>query len=142
IASEYLLPAFERGFAEHDAQVEAVAAQANAATFANTIEMLERGGRLLDRILGVYYTLTSAHTNDALQAIEREIGPKIAAHYNRILQNEALFRPIRALYDSRDTLGLTPEQARVLDRYHTMYTRAGAGLDAATKKRLAEITER
>jgi peptidyl-dipeptidase Dcp len=142
IAPEHFLPAFERGFAEHNAEIEAVAAQVDAASFANTIDALERGGRLLDRISGVFYNLTSAHTNDALQAIEREIGPKIAAHHNRILQNEAIFQRIKALHDARETLGLTPEQARVLERYHTMYTRAGAGLDGATKKRLAAITER
>jgi peptidyl-dipeptidase Dcp len=142
IAPEHFLPAFERAFAEHDGEVEAVAAQSHEATFANTIDALERGGRLLDRVSSVFYNLTSAHTNDELQAIEREIGPKIAAHYNRILQNDRLFRRIETLYDDRDTLGLTPEQRRVLERYHTTYTRAGAGLDAATKKRLAEITER
>ncbi len=142
IAPEHFLPAFERGFAEHDVEIAAVAGQADAATFDNTIAALERSGQLLDRISGAFFNLTGAHTNEALQTIEREIRPKLAAHHNRILHNEGLFRRVDALHKQRDRLGLTPEQARVLDRYHLMYRRAGAGLDPATKKRLAEITER
>ena len=143
IAPEHFLPAFERAFAEHDAEIAAVAAQAEAPTFANTIEALERSGKLLDRVAGVFFDLAGAHTNDALQAIEREIGPKLAAHHQphpaeRARCSGASTRCIAA----RDALGLDAEQARVLDRYHMMYRRAGAGLDAATKKRLAEITER
>ncbi len=113
-----------------------------APTFGNTIERLERCGKLLERVAGVFFNLASADTNDALLKIEREIGPKLAAHNQRILQNERLFERIDALYRARDAQGLTAEQRRVLDRYHTMYKRAGAGLDAATKKRLAEIAER
>ena len=90
----------------------------------------------------MFFNLASADTNDALLAIEREIGPKLAAHNQRILQNDALFQRIDALHRARDTAGLTAEQKRVLDRYHKMYKRAGAGLDATTKKRLAEIAER
>jgi peptidyl-dipeptidase Dcp len=141
IAPGHFMPAFERGFAEHDADVAAVTAQAEPPTFANTIERLERSGKLLDRVAAVFFNLAGAHTNDDLLAIEREIGPKLAAHHQRILQNDALFQRIDPLHRAPDA-GLTAEQRRVLDRYHTMYTRAGAGLDAATKKRLAEIAQR
>ena len=139
IAPEHFMPAFERAFAEHDAEIAAVTAQADAPTFGNTIERLERSGQLLDRVSSVFFNLASAHTNDALLKIEREIGPKLAAHNNRILQNDALFQRIDALHRAHDAAGLTAEQKRVLDRYHKMYKRAGAGLDAATKARLAEI---
>ena len=142
IAPGHFMPAFERAFAEHDAEIAAVTAQAEAPSFANTIERLEASGRLLDRVSGVFFNLASADTNDALLAIEREIGPKLAAHNQRILQNDALFQRIDALHRARDTAGLTAEQKRVLDRYHKMYKRAGAGLDAATKARLAEIAQR
>ncbi len=136
------MPAFERAFTEHDAEIAAVTAQAQAPSFGNTIERLEASGRLLERVAAVFFNLASADTNDALLAIEREIGPKLAAHNQRILQNDALFQRIDALHRARDTAGLTAEQKRVLDRYHKMYKRAGAGLDATTKKRLAEIAER
>jgi peptidyl-dipeptidase Dcp len=142
IAPEHFLPAFERAFAKHDAEIEAVASQADAPTFGNTIEAMERSGKLLDRASSVFFTLTGAHTNETLLKIEREIGPRLAAHHNRILQNDRLFQRIDSLYRVRDSHGLSAEQRRVLDRYHTMYKRAGAGLDAATKKRLAEIAER
>ena len=142
IAPEHFLPAFERALAEHDAEVEVVAAEAAAPTFANTIAAMERGAHLLDRVSGVFFNLAGAHTNDALQKIEREVRPKLAAHYNRILQDDRLFRRIGTLYSARDTLGVTAEERRVLERYHLMYRRAGADLDAATKKRLAEIAER
>jgi peptidyl-dipeptidase Dcp len=142
IVPAHFLPAFERAFATHDAEIEAVAAQAEAATFGNTIEALERSGALLDRVSSVFFNLSSADTNDALLEIEREIRPKLAAHHNRILQNDRLFQRIDALYRTRDALALTAEQQRVLERYHKMYRRAGAGLDVATKERLAKITER
>jgi peptidyl-dipeptidase Dcp len=90
----------------------------------------------------VFGVLAGAHTNDALQEIEREISPRRARHWNGILLNESLFRRIDSLYQRRDQLGLNPEQQRVLDRYHLMFTRAGAALDATAKKRLAEISER
>ena len=142
IAPGHFMPAFERAFTEHDAEIAAVTAQAEAPSFGNTIERLEASGRLLERVAAVFFNLASADTNDALLAIEREIGPKLAAHNQRILQNDALFQRIDALHRARDTVGLTAEQKRVLDRYHKMYKRAGAGLDATTKKRLAEIAER
>ncbi len=142
IAPEHFMPAFERAFADHDAEIETVASQADAPTFGNTIEAMERSGKLLDRVSSVFFNLTGAHTNEPLLKIEREIGPKLAGHHNRILQNDRLFQRIDALHRARDAAGLTAEQRRVLDRYHTMYRRAGAGLDAATKKRLAEIAER
>lgn len=141
IAPAHFMPAFERAFAEHDAEIAAVTAQAEPPSFANTIARLEKSGRLLDRVSGVFFNLAGAHTNDALLAIEREVGPKLAAHNQRILQNDALFQRIDALYRAADA-GLTAEQKRVLERYHKMYRRAGAGLDAATKKRLAEIAQR
>ena len=142
IGPAHFMPAFERAFAEHDAEIAAVMAQADTPSFTNTIERLERSGKLLDRVASVFFNLAGAHTNDALLGIEREIGPKLAAHNNRILQNDALFQRIDALHRARDGQGLTAEQKRVLDRYHKMYKRAGAGLDAATKARLAEIVQR
>ena len=143
IAPGHFMPAFERAFAEHDAEIAAVTAQAEAPTLRqHDRARWSASGRLLERVAAVFFNLASADTNDALLAIEREIGPKLAAHNQRILQNDALFQRIDALHRARDTAGLTAEQKRVLDRYHKMYRRAGAGLDATTKKRLAEIAER
>ena len=104
IAPGHFMPAFERAFAEHDADIAAVTAQAEAPSFANTIERLETSGKLLERVAAVFFNLAGADTNDDLLAIEREIGPKLAAHNQRILQNEALFRRIDALHRAPDTL--------------------------------------
>src|SRR5499426_2305252 len=142
ITPEHFMPAFDRAFAEHEAEIAAIAGDAPAATFQNTIEAMERAGRTLDRVGRVFGVLSGAHTNDALLAVEREISPREARHWNGILLNEPLFRRIDALWQRRDALGLTAEQARVLERYYLMFKRAGAALDAEARKRLAEIGER
>jgi peptidyl-dipeptidase Dcp len=142
IRPEHFRPAFDRAMADDIAEVEAVAANPEPPTFTNTIAALERSGRALTRVSYVFYALTGAHTNDALQAIEREMSPLLAAHYNRMYLNDALYARIKALWDRRGELGLTPEEARVLERYDTVFRRAGAGLPAETKSRIAAISER
>ena len=125
-------------------QTEAVAAITEsgeaAATFANTIVPLELSGLALDRVAAVFFHLSGADTNAALQAVEREIAPLLARHASAIFLNEALFRRIEAVWQGR--AGLDDEARRVAERYHTNFTRAGAGLPADGKRRLAEITER
>jgi peptidyl-dipeptidase Dcp len=142
IAPEYFDPAFTRAFAEHEAEIDAIAADANPPSFDNTIVALERSGRALARVTDVFYALTGAHTNEALLKLEREMSPRLAKHWNKVRLNDALFRRIDALYGRRDRLGLSAEQARVLERYHVTFRRSGAGLDPAAKRRLADITER
>ncbi|MBL0403424.1 M3 family metallopeptidase [Microvirga aerilata] len=142
IAPEHYKPAFDRALAEQQAQIAAIASDAGAPTFANTIEALERSGQTLKKVGGVFFNLAGSHTNDAIQAVEREMAPILAKHRNSIFMNEALYRRVEALYRDRESLGLSPEQARVLDRYHTIFVRAGAKLGPEEKKRLAAITER
>jgi peptidyl-dipeptidase Dcp len=142
IRPEHFRPAFEQAFAEHNAEIAAIAAQPDAADFDNTVAAMERGGRRLDRLSGVFYALSGAHTNEALLELEREIAPRIATHYNALLQNERIYQRVDALYRQCDRLGLDPEQARVLERYHVFFRQAGAHLDGPAKARLAEITER
>src|SRR5436309_684017 len=134
IAPEHFRPAFDRGFAEHDAEIAAIASDKAEPSFDNTIVAMELSGRPLARVSDVFGVLTGAHTDDALQEIEREISPRRARHWNGILLNASLFWRIDSLYQRRDQLGLNPEQQRVLDRYHLMFTRAGAALDATAKK--------
>jgi peptidyl-dipeptidase Dcp len=142
IRPEHFRPAFDRAMAEHMAEIEAIATCPDTPSFANTIVALERGGRVLDRVSAVFHALAGAHTNDALMAIEREMSPLLAAHRNRIHLHDGLYARIKALWDTRDTLGLTPEQARVLERHDVTFRRAGAGLPADTKRRIAAIGER
>ena len=139
---EHFMPAYERAFAEHDAEIAAIAGNPAPPTFENTIVALENSGRLLRRVDDVFGHLVGTDSNDALLAIERDTSPRVAAHWARVRMNEALYARIDALDRTRDKLGLTGEQARVLERYHTSHRRSGAALDAASKRRLAEITER
>ena len=134
--------AFDAALAQARAEIDAVAADRAAPTFANTIEALERGGRSLDRIGNVFFNLVGAHANDELQAIERDIAPVLARHRSATYLNEALFKRIDALKAHEDKLGLSAEQARVLERYHLDFTRAGAGSAPEAKARLAAIAER
>jgi peptidyl-dipeptidase Dcp len=142
IALEHYRPAFDAGVAEQRARVEAIARDSAEPTFDNTIAALETSGKTLKQVGGVFFNLAGAHTNEAIQAIEREMAPVLAKHRNAIFMNEALFRRVEALYAHRHALGLTPEQTRLLDRYRTIFVRAGAQLPADAKRRLAEITER
>ncbi|HEX5998223.1 MAG TPA: M3 family metallopeptidase [Hyphomicrobiaceae bacterium] len=142
IAPDHFLPAFNRAFAENIREVEAIAANRARPTFENTIEALERSGRTLDRVAAVFYNLAGAHTNAAIQAIERRIAPRFAKHHARIFQDARLFKRVDALMKAKDDLDLSEEQARVLERYHRSFVRAGAGLKPKAKERVAAIAER
>ncbi len=142
IAPAHFRPAFDRAFAAHDAEIAAIAADPAEPSFDNTIVALELSGRPLARVSYVFGVLAGAHTNDALLEIERDISPREARHWNGILLSEPLFRRIDALWRQRDRLELAAEQQRVLERYHLMFKRAGAALDAASRERLAAIGER
>ena len=135
-------PAFDAALKDARREVDAIAANPAPPTFANTIEALERSGRSLDRVGGVFFNLTGAATNDELQAIEREIAPALARHRNDTYLNEALFKRLDALKAEENSLGLSAEQGRVLERYHLNFTRAGAGAPGEAKARLAAIGER
>ena len=132
-------PAFERGMAEQLAEVEAIANASEAPTFENTLVALERSGRVLERVSQVFFNLTSADTNDTLDAIRSEMAPKLSAHSDRILLNAALFERVRALYELREELDLDDESRRLLEEYYTDFVRAGAQLPVAEQERLREI---
>ena len=134
--------AFEQAVAAHRNEIDAIAGDAAEPNFDNTVAALERSGRLLTRVSNLFYVLAGADTNDAIQAIERDMAPKLARHWNEIHLNEALFARIDSVHRQAASLGVTSEQARVLERYHALFRRAGAGLDAAAKERLKEIGDR
>lgn len=142
IRPEHFSPAFDRAFATHTDEVAAVAADPAPPNFENTVEAMERSGDLLDRIASTFWNLTSADTNDALQAIERDIAPRSAKHFTDIYMNAALFRRFEAVWDTRDALGLTGERLRVLERYRQAFLRSGVQLSSDKKARLATIVQR
>jgi peptidyl-dipeptidase Dcp len=142
IRPEHFAPAYARAFAEHQAEIDAIAGQSAAPDFANTVAALEMSGRALERVEQVFGLLVGADSDDALLQIERELSPQVASHWNRFRTNAALFRRLDTLMQQADALGLTAEQRRVIERYHTSFRRAGAALHGAAKARLAEIVER
>jgi peptidyl-dipeptidase Dcp len=135
-------PALEAAMAAKLAAVEAIANDAKPATFDNTVVALERSGRSLDRVRAVYDVFGGTMSTPAFQAVETEMAPRLAALADRIVQNARLFARLKAVYDTRATSGLTPEQQRLALVLHTNFVRAGARLDAASKKRVAAINER
>src|SRR5256885_7510109 len=142
IAPEHFVPAFEQAFADHAAEIAAIEHDPSTPDFANTITALERSGRLLTKVSSVFYDLVSAHSNPALLEIDKEVSLRMARHWNPIMMNAVLFGRIAMLHDNRTSLGLSGEQMRLLERTYTRFHRAGAGLDEAAKKRMAEINER
>ncbi len=137
---DHFRPAFDAEMKGQMAAIDKIVGNKEAPSFENTIVAIELSGLGLDKVAAVFFHLATADTNEALQAVEREMAPLLARHSNAISLNEPLFRRIEAVWTARENLG--PEQKRVVDRYHTNFVRSGAALDAAGKKRLAAITER
>ena len=142
IRPEHFRPAFDEGLAVHEAEVRKIAENGEEPNFSNTIDALELSGKKLRQVSAVFFNLAGADTNEALEAIQREFAPLLARHRTRIYLDDGLFRRVDALWSRRDTLDLTPEQARVLERYRLAFQRAGAGKPEAVKTRLAVIAER
>jgi peptidyl-dipeptidase Dcp len=136
IQNEHYLPAFERGMEEHLVEIEAIANNSEPATFDNTLVAMERSGQLLDRVSRVFYAMASAHTNDTIEEVRSELAPRLAAHGDAILLNDALFARVKAVYDARDTLELDPESYRLVEESYRDFVRAGALLNAEQKEQL------
>ena len=134
--------AFHHALKLHDEEIEAIAGNPEPASFENTIVALEIAGDELSRVSALFWNKAGAHTNETIQALEREISPILSRHYSRIGQNEALFARIDDLWQKRDTLGLTTEQMRVLERHWKGFVKSGAKLPKPQQERLAAINER
>lgn len=141
VRDEDFAGAFDAALVAHDAEINAIAGNGEAPTFANTVIALEIAGDELSRVSALFWNKAGAHTNPQIQALEREIAPKMSRHYSRIGMNEALFRRIDTLWDKRETLGLTQEEMRVLERHWKGFVRAGAKLPKPEQERLAAINE-
>ncbi len=135
-------PAYDRALSEHMREIVAIAENNEKASFDNVVLALENSGRLLTRVEGVFGNLTCSSTNEALQAIELEIVPRLSAHWSAIFMHPALFARLDVLYQKRATLGLDAESLRVLERYHLDFVRAGAGLKGDGRDRLAQVGQR
>ena len=139
IKPEHYLPAIEKSIEIAKAEIAALTGNEAAPTFANTIEALERSGRLSGIISGIFFNLNSAETNDEIQKLAREISPLLTEFHNDILLDEKLYERIKTVYDQKNQYDLTPEAATLLDKTYKSFVRNGAGLDEEAKKKLRKI---
>ena len=139
IEDRHFVPAFERGMSEQRAEIDKIAEQSEPPTLENTLIAMERSGQLLQRVRATFANLRSADTNDALEAVQTEMAPKLSAHADQTLLNGKLFERIKALFEERHDLDLDPESLRLVERYHTRFVRAGAMLSDGDKERLKAL---
>jgi peptidyl-dipeptidase Dcp len=142
IADDDFAPALDIALATHMSEIAAIAGNSDAPSFANTIEALEAVGSDLDKVLGVFFTVAGADSNPAREDLQRAFSPKLAAHFSEISGNKALFARVSAVWDARDAVELSGEQARVLMLTHRGFIRAGAALTGADEARMKEIKGR
>ncbi|HYD23269.1 MAG TPA: M3 family metallopeptidase [Croceibacterium sp.] len=142
IADADLQPAIEQGIAITRAEVAAIADNPEPATFDNTLVALERTGQMLDRANAVLNQLTSANTNDALDAAQTALAPQLTALSDEIYLNDKLFARVKAVYDNRAAMSMTPEDAMLLESYYADFVHAGAQLDPAAKAELKQMNGR
>ena len=140
VADSDFAAAFEAALASHEREIDEIAGNGQEPTFENTIVALEIAGDELSRVSALFWNRAGAHTNEVIQALERDIAPKMAAHYSAIYMNDRLFARIDALQAKAAELNLDAETARVLEKSWKRFVRAGAKLDKPKKDRLAAIS--
>lgn len=132
-------PAFDAGMAEQLKEIDAIANNPAKPTFDNTIIAMEKSGRTLTRAVTVFFNLVGTDTNPAREKLQAEYAPKFSAHRDAINLNGKLFARVKALHDTRDSLGLDAQGVRLVERYYTDFVRAGANLSDADKAKLKQI---
>jgi len=139
IKNSHFVPAFEHGMQEQLAEIDAIANQSEAPTLDNTLIPMERSGQTLNRVATVFFSLTSANTNDEMEAIRSDMAPKLSAHKDKIRLNSKLFARIKAIYELRDSIELDPESYRLIEESYKDFIRAGAQLSEADKETLKAL---
>lgn len=140
ITNDHYREAFDVALAMSEEEIDRIANDPQAPTFVNTIAAMEGAGEALSRVSSVFFNLSGSHTNAEMQAIQREMAPKLSAHHSKIMLNEKLFARVEVLYLGREELELNHEALRVLERYHSNFVRSGAKLVGDERKRMAEIS--
>lgn len=139
IKVEHYVPAIKEGIKEQETEIEAIVTNSAAPTFNNTILAMDKSGALLDKVTGVFYPLSSADTNDEMQAVAREISPLLTKHRDNIMMNPELFKRVKAVYNKRNSLDLDAEQLRVVEKYYQDFVRSGANLSVNDQEKLREL---
>ena len=139
IKIEDYFPAFQEGIILAKAEIDAIVNNPEAPTFENTVVAMDFAGDILDRLSSIFFNLNSAETNDEMQKIAQDVSPLLSEFGNDITLNAALFAKIKAVYDQKETLNLTPEQTTLLDKKYKSFSRNGANLPEDKKDQLREI---
>jgi peptidyl-dipeptidase Dcp len=141
IRNEDYQPALEEGMRQNLAEIDAIAKQTRPPTFDNTIVAMEKSGELLNRAAKTFFGVIGANTNDTLQKVQEIEAPKLAAHNDAIYLNDQLYQRVKSIYDRRNTGSFTPEQLRLIERYHRDFVRAGAELSETDKVRMRALNQ-
>lgn len=141
IKNEHYLPAFEQGIKEGKAEIDAIVANPEAPTFANTIEALEFSGETLDRVAGIFYNLMEADTDDEKQDIAEKVSPMMTEFSMYVSLNEPLFERVKAVYEQKDSLNLDKDQMRILEKTYKGFVRSGANLSPEDKETYSKLQE-
>ncbi len=142
IKDEHYMPAFKKGMEDNLKEIDLIISNTEAPTFINTIEELERTGKLLTKIQRVFSNLASSNTNSQLQELQRELSPMLSAHYDKIALNTELFNRVEAVWNQRESLSLTKEQQKLLKDKRNQFVRSGTLLDETEKKQITEINSK
>src|SRR5580698_10311888 len=141
IKDEDFQPAIEAGIAQEQTEIEAIANNPEPPTFDNTIVAMEKGGRLLNRVMSAFFGVTGANTDPVLQKVKTTEAPKLAAHADFIHLNTKLFARINTIYKERAALKLDPESLRLVEHIYDEFVHAGANLSEADKTELKKLNE-
>lgn len=141
IREEHYQPAFLAGMKQQQEEIAMIVNNLEAATFENTLAALDYSGELLTKVNNVFYNLHSAHTNDTMQQIAREIAPLLSKHRDDIFLHEKLFQRIKTVYEQQETLNFNPEQKMLLEKYYKNFVRGGANLNEVQKAELRDINK-
>ena len=142
IKNEHYMPAFKKGMEDNLAEIEVIIKNTEAPTFANTIEELERSGKLLGKVQRVFSNLASSNTNPKLQELQRDLSPMLSAHYDKIVLNEDLFNRVEEIWNNRETIDLNKEQQKLLKDTRKQFVRSGALLDDSQKEQITKINSK
>ena len=128
------------GIKQHEEEIEAITNNPDSPTFENTILAYEKSGKLLDKVLTVFFNLKSAETNDDIQALAQKIMPVLSEHSNNISLNEDLFKRVKEVYENQENFQLNQEQTQLLKNSYDGFVRSGANLEGEAKEKYRELS--
>jgi peptidyl-dipeptidase Dcp len=142
IMAKHYMPAFVKGMADGKMEIEKIAESEAEPTFENTIDSFDKAGELITKVSSVFFSQSSANTNDSLQKVEVEVSPLLSAYRDEILLNSALFKKIKSVYDNQAKFKLTAEQQYLLENLYKGFVRNGANLNKKDQDTLKQLNQR